>query len=169
MELEVISEKHNLEDFSCGTEMLDRYLKTRALAECNQLLSKTYVISDENKVIAFCTLVLHSLKNDEKELFIDKNQIDQQRVPALLIGQLAVDKRFKGRKIGASLIQRMIKFALDINRYVHFPVIIVDAHTSNLVSYYENKGFKKFKDKGLRLFMPMAEIIETFNGINWQK
>ena len=169
MKLEVINEKHDLEDFFCGTEMLDRFLKTRALIECNQLLSKTFVITNENKVIAFCTLVLHSLKNDEKELFIDKDKIDQQRVPALLIGQLAVDQRYKGHKIGASLIQRMIQYAFYISKYANFPAIIVDAHTTDLVSYYEDKGFKKFKDKGLRLFMTMAEIIKTFNATDWQK
>ena len=167
MKLEVISEIHDLEDFSCGTETLDRYLKTRALIECKQLLSKTFVISEGCKVIAFCTLVLHSLKNDEKELFIDKDKLDQQRVPALLIRQLAVDERFKGHKIGASIIQRMIKYAFDITEYVHFPVIIVDAHTEKLVSYYQEMGFRKFKDKGLRLFMPMVEIIKTFNETNF--
>ena len=162
MELEEISEKHDLESFSCGVNTIDEYLKTQALSDCKNLLSKTYVVADGKKIVAFCTVILHSLKDGEKEFFIDKNRCSQQRVPALLIGQLAVDKEHKGKGIGASLIQKMISNALLITDYVHFPVIIVDAHSQNLVSYYQDKGFKSFKDKGLRLFLPMAEIIKTF-------
>ena len=60
---------------------------------------------------------------------------------------------------------KMINNALAITNYANFPVIIVDAHSENLVSYYQSKGFKPFKDKGLRLFLPMSEIIKTFNKI----
>lgn len=167
MKLEVIDEKHDLGNFSCGIGTIDAHLKTRALSDCKKFLSKTYVISDNKKVIAFCTLVLHSLRNEEKELFIDKDQIEKQRVPALLIGELAVDEQYHGNKIGASLIQKVIQYALKISEYVYFPVIIVDAHSEKLVSYYEEKGFRRFKDNGLRLFMPMAEIIKTFKETDW--
>ena len=165
MELEVINERHDLESFSCGISAIDRYLKVDALSDCKNLLSKTYVVTKDRKIVAFCTLILHSLKDGEKEFFIDKNRCPQQRVPALLIGQLAVDEQHKGKGIGASLIQKMINNALAITNYANFPVIIVDAHSENLVSYYQSKGFKPFKDKGLRLFLPMSEIIKTFNKI----
>ena len=167
MKLEVISEKHNLESFSCGVKTIDEYLKTQALSDCKNMLSKTYVVTDGKQIVAFCTVILHSLKDGEKEFFIDKNRCSQQRVPALLIGQLAVDERHKGKKIGTSLIQKMISNALSITNYVHFPVIIVDAHSQKLVPYYQDKGFKPFKDKGLRLFLSMTEIIKTFKETEW--
>lgn len=167
MKLEEINEKHSLENFSCETGSLDNYLKTRALSECKRLLSKTYVVSDNGNVVAFCTLVLHSLKPEQKELFLEKDEISKLRVPALLIGQLAVHKDFKGQGIGASLIQTAIKYALEINNYVHFPVIIVDAQKPELISYYKDKGFKKFTDNDSRLYLPIADIIKTFNETQW--
>lgn len=163
MKLEVINEKHNLDNFSCEIETIDKYLKSRALNDNKQLLSKTYVVTEKGNVIAFCTLILHSLRDAEKEFFIDKDKCKEQRVPALLIGQIGVDKNFKGHGIGASLIKKMIKDAITINKYVHFPVIIIDAHKETLVSYYEEKGFTRFKDKGLRLFLPIADILKTCN------
>ena len=108
MKLEVINEKHNLDNFSCEIETIDKYLKSRALNDNKQLLSKTYVVTEKGNVIAFCTLILHSLRDAEKEFFIDKDKCKEQRVPALLIGQIGDDKNFKGHVIGASLKKKMI-------------------------------------------------------------
>ena len=50
---------------------------------------------------------------------------------------------------------------------MHFPVIIVDAQKAELISYYEDKGFKKFTDNDSRLYLPIADIIKTFNETQW--
>lgn len=164
MKLEELTDEHNLDNFCCEVDSLNRFLKNSALLDTKNLLSKTYVVTEnegDKTVIAFCTLVLHCLKDSEKEFFIDKEKCKEQKVPALLIGQLGVDKRHKGKHIGASLIQQMLKFAIAIKEYVHFPVIIIDANKESLVKYYEDKGFVRFKDKGLRLFLPMKEILDS--------
>jgi len=163
MKLEVISDAHNLDRFSCENITIDDFLKSEALVDNNELLSKTYVAVDNDKIVAFCTLILHSLKPEEKEFYLNvsSKRTIKQRIPALLIGQLAVDKNFKNKKIGASLIKKVIEYAIATSDYIHFPVIIVDADNEDLVSYYEKQGFTKFPDKRLRLFLPMADILKT--------
>lgn len=168
MKKEVIQNKHKLEKFNCKISKIDNFLKESALLDNDALLSKTYVVTnkDNEDVIAFCTLMLHSLKNGEKEFIIDKEKYSERRVPALLIGQLGVDEEYKGKKIGTSLIKEVISDALKMQDYIHFPVIIVDANREALIPYYEDKGFTRFTDNGLRLFLSMKEINKTHNELS---
>jgi hypothetical protein len=53
---EPISASHLIDSFSCGTSVLDEWLKRRALKNEDASASRTFIVCQANQVIGFYTL-----------------------------------------------------------------------------------------------------------------
>lgn len=62
-------------------------------------------------------------------------------VPVILIGRLAVDQAFKGRGLGASLLQDALLKGIEASRILGARAFIVDALDGNAERFYEKFGF----------------------------
>jgi GNAT superfamily N-acetyltransferase len=68
-------------------------------------------------------------------------------LPALLIGQLAVDQRYRGQRFG----ERLLVDALHR---------IVDAKDDRARAFYERYGFQRLADAEYRLFLPVGTVTQ---------
>jgi len=62
-------------------------------------------------------------------------------IPVILIGRLAVDKRFKGQGLGASLLQHALLKGIEASRIVGARAFIVDALDDDAERFYSKFGF----------------------------
>ena len=60
-----LTDHHPTEDFACGVESLDHWLKRRALKNQLQGASRTYVVCNENQVVAYYALALGACRTWE--------------------------------------------------------------------------------------------------------
>jgi ribosomal protein S18 acetylase RimI-like enzyme len=81
-------------------------------------------------------------------------------VPAILIGRLAVDRRYRGQGLGRLLLVDALLRSLAISRQVGAMAVVVDAKDDAARSFYEQYGFTRFVDHDNRLFLPMATIAQ---------
>ena len=51
-----LTAQHVTEGFTCGVDSLDQWLKRRALRNQIQGASRTYVVADDNRVLAYYAL-----------------------------------------------------------------------------------------------------------------
>lgn len=79
-------------------------------------------------------------------------------VPAVLIGRLAVDRRFRGRKLGGVLLFDAIRRTLR-SEIAAFAVV-VDAKDDAAVVFYERYGFQRFHDLERKLFLPISDALK---------
>ena len=96
--VEPLVKRHKRDDFSCGAEPLDRYLKTQASQDKKRRFAAPYVaVTDDNIVIAY--YALSSFRIDQPELPEDerKKLPKYPDVPATLLGRLAVDQNYRGQ------------------------------------------------------------------------
>ena len=161
--IEDINKTHDINNFNCGLDSVNDFLKNEALKNHSDLLSKTYIArrNSSNNVIAYCTICPHILKKSESEFIINRKY--RWNTPAILLAQLGVDVNNKGENLGQKLIGYLFfDVAIPVVKYIHYAAIVVDAENESLISYYQKSGFKRFKEDGLRLYIPMSAILNTY-------
>ena len=80
-------------------------------------------------------------------------------LPAVRIGRLAVDLKFRGRGLGAALL------ADAVRRVLLAPpaalALLVDAKDDRAVAFYLHHGFQPFASQPRTLFLPLATAEKT--------
>lgn len=85
---------------------------------------------------------------------------DYPSVPAALMGRLAVDHRYCGRRLGELMM--MDAFSPALRSEIATYAFVVDAKDAAAESFYRAYHFLPLGEAGRRLFMPMAEIAKLF-------
>lgn len=149
--LEHLSKDNQIQNFSCIIEDLNDFFCNDALNYQDQLLGDTYFFrkNDSSEIVCAFTISNDSLnikslpssrKNKVKKKFPMAKQM--KSYPAVLIGRLGVDKKFKGNNIGNQLMNFIKSYCL-----IYFEnksrFIIVDSYNSEKpMKYYQDNNFE---------------------------
>jgi GNAT superfamily N-acetyltransferase len=135
--------KHNRADFHSGSEPLDRYLRERANQDFKRYVATPFVLydADAERIAGYYTLAATGIQFDDLPAAMQKKLPRYPIVPAILLGRLAVDRRYQGQGLGAFLL------------------VEDDAARS----FYEYHNFVSLAEQPLRLFLPMTLIARQFS------
>lgn len=128
-------------DFDCGREEQTEFLYALARRYHEADLGKTYLVFVKGVLAAFFTLANDALTLGSRERGRD---IPHPSVPALKLGQLAVDRRFQGSGLGRALVGFCVEFARRTGTTVGCRYLTLDAQP-DLVRWYEEQGFVRNK------------------------
>ncbi|WP_031431423.1 GNAT family N-acetyltransferase [Methylomicrobium agile] len=132
-------ERHDRKSFDCGVPALNLYLQRFANQDQKRGLSRVYVLSEGRHIIGYYTISADSVVTDALP---DKEKFGAYaKAPFLLLGRLAVDKRFQSRGYGDALIFHAFKTTAEAAEKVGILGIVVEAKDDRAVSYYEKFGF----------------------------
>jgi predicted N-acetyltransferase YhbS len=153
--------------FDCGVATLNSWFRTLALTNQVSGGSRTFITSTEDRKIAgyYCLSSFAVARNLTGELGAHL----PGPVPAILIGRLAVDLRFRGQSLGASLLQDAFVRAVQISHQIGSAAIVVHACDETVVPFYERFGFTRLPGDLHTLLLPMADavaVIERLSGEN---
>lgn len=152
-------EQHDRSDFDCGVEPLNEYFRSRMSRDARKRVTFCYVAVEikTNGVAGYYTLAASSIKLGDMPPEIAKRLPRYPTIPAVRIGRLAVDLRYRSRKLGGVLlfdaIDRTCKSG--ITAYA----VIVDAKDDTAVSIYEHHGFQRFNSMKRTLFLPISDAL----------
>ncbi len=89
------------------------------------------------------------------ETRVGRNMLD----PVILLGQLAVDDAYRGRRLGSDLLIDAARRAMAAAGMVGARDVIVQAIDEQARAFYEKFGFRLFSDREpLMLVLRMSEI-----------
>lgn len=151
---ELISEEHKLNDFDCGNNSLNDWLKTRALENQNRF-STTRVVCVAKAVIAYYTLVYGSVNREEMTRSYKQNA--PMRIPVMILGRLAVDLKWQDKSIGKHLLKEALLKTIEASRIAAVRGLLVHAIDDSAKAYYQRYGFLESKID-LTLFLPLESI-----------
>jgi ribosomal protein S18 acetylase RimI-like enzyme len=154
------AKKHQRQAFDCGVEALNQYLQRFANQDQKRGLTRVYVLAEGRQIIGYYSISAHSVSRDE--LHGHANPAAYREVPFLLLGRLAVDKRYQGQGYGDALLFHAFKTSLDAAEKVGVLGMIVDAKDETAVSFYEGFGFKRLSASKNRLVLPLAAMKALF-------
>jgi GNAT superfamily N-acetyltransferase len=156
--VERLSDAHDQSVFSCGNDALDRYLREQAGQDQRRHLSTTFVLIDiaNGELVGFYSLAASAVNPGSLPGAIAK-RLPRRPLPVTLLGRLAVDLRYRGRKLGSRLLADALIRAELGSRDIGVMAVIVDAKDDTARAFYERHGFRQFVDEPLRLFIPIAD------------
>lgn len=163
--VEILSKQHPRENFFCGVDALDHYLKKQSGQEARKRIAVTYVLIDhgpENRIAGYYTLSSTSIIPGELPEDIAKKLPRYDAIPATLIGRLAIDEQYQGQGVGKVLLIEALQQSLHTSQRVAAFAVIVDAKDQAAKQFYERFGFIPFASNGYRLFLPMKTIANLF-------
>jgi hypothetical protein len=112
--VEPLGSAHDRLAFSCGIDVLDRYLHTQAGQDMRRRISNCFVAIPPNSAIiaGYYTLAAASIPLTDLPPEVTKRLPRYPVVPAALVGRLAVDRQYRGRALGAALLFDAIQRAM---------------------------------------------------------
>ena len=158
------AKKHQRDRFNCGVESLDRYLIKYANQDLKRKAATVFVLLDSpnNFVIAYYTLSAFTLEVSELEPKIAKKLPRYPLLPATMLGRLAVDRNYRGQKLGKLILVDALKRAYMATQQIASTAVVVEAIDKNAVNFYKKYGFISFKSNPNRLYLAMHTISKVF-------
>ena len=126
-----LEEFDEVENFDCGDEPLNNYLKRHAWTNQEKVsIGVTYVAVDESApriVLGYFTLATSSVPRDRLPRKYVRG-LPPYDLPLILLARLAVDKRFSGRGLGHALLSEALKITVRVADEVGCRCVITDAY-----------------------------------------
>lgn len=137
---ELLRPHHHLDLFDCGEEVLNVWLKRNALKNQQNQASRTFVICKENVVVGFYALAAGAVTHQFVSGTLRRNMPDP--IPVIVLGRLAIDVKYQGKKLGAALLKDAVLRAKSVAEQVGVKALLVHALNDNARQFYLNYGFQ---------------------------
>ncbi|WP_294089257.1 GNAT family N-acetyltransferase [uncultured Actinobacillus sp.] len=137
---ELLNATHHLDDFDCGEEALNSWLKRNVLKNQQNQASRTFVICQNNSVVGFYALAAGSVSHQFVSGGLRRNMPDP--IPVVVLGRLAIDLTHQGQQLGAALLKDAVLRASAVSQQVGVKALLVHALNDKAKAFYLNYGFQ---------------------------
>ena len=146
-----------LDDFACGVDSLDDWLKRRAHPNQVNGASRTYIVTEGKRVVGYYCLASGALELSETPTSIRRNMPDP--VPVAILGRLAVDKSCQGRGLGVALLQDAVVRTAQAGDILGIRGLLVHALSIEAKAFYEHHGFVASPTQPMTLILSLKRRI----------
>jgi hypothetical protein len=94
------TKRHSRAAFSCEVESLEVYFRTRANQDVKKKLAAVFVLAEQSAVLGYYTLSSYAIDAGELPAEAIRKLPSYPKLPAVLIGRLARDQKYRGQGIG---------------------------------------------------------------------
>ena len=144
--IEKLTPKHNLIEFGCGNDKLDDFLKYDALEQQNNRFNVTYLAIYNGIILGFYSLLADNIKLKNVDFDIPK---EYKNAPAIKIGQLARDLRFRDMGFGSELLDQACNDIKTQANNFGIKYVTVDSFVG-VRHFYEENDFKYVSNSNLK-------------------
>lgn len=163
--IELLKKIHNKNNFDCGNELLNNYLKMQAGQDIRRKLCACFVLPDKetNNIIGFYTLSNNSIPLSSFSKDIQKTlPHTYSSIPATLLGRLAIDKKFQNKGIGKILLIDALKRSYEASKEIGSFAVVVDPIDKQAEEFYSKYGFIQIPDSG-KMFIAIQTLKDLFD------
>ena len=147
---------HEVEGFSCGVESLDVWLKRRALKNQITGASRTFVVCESTSVMAYYALASSAVVVNAAPGSFRRNMPDP--IPVVVLGRLAVDVAWHGRRIGRAMVRDACMRVLQAAETIGIRGIVVHALSNEAKTFYEHVGFEPSPLEPMTLMVTLSDL-----------
>jgi GNAT superfamily N-acetyltransferase len=159
---EPLTAEHDVSQFSCGKPALDHWLKTRALSNQQKGFIAVLVVHDAGRVVGYYGLAPTAVAPSTLPRSIRTGQ-PPDPVPCLLLGQLATDLDWAGKRIGTGLVKHALERCVMAVELVGGRALMVNAVDEEAAGFWRRRGFLPSKDDPLVLYRSIADIAASLS------
>ena len=153
---ELLTPDHQLASFDCGVPELNDWLRRRALPNQGAGASRTYVVSDARAVVAYYALAAGGINVTAAPGRFRRNMPNP--IPVALLGRLAVDRAYQGKKLGRALFRDAAKRIIHAADTLGIRGLIVHAISEEAKAYYIALGFDPSPLEPMTLMVTLEDL-----------
>jgi GNAT superfamily N-acetyltransferase len=153
---ELLAGHYELEEFCCGEASLDDWLRRRARANQVSGASRTYVVSDGNRVVGYYALASGVIAVESAPDRFRRNMPNP--IPVAVLARLAVDLDWHGQGIGRALFRDAASRVVQAADAIGIRGIVVHALSEQAKSFYLALGFDPSPSEPMTLMVTLADI-----------
>jgi GNAT superfamily N-acetyltransferase len=151
--------RHDVTGFSCGNELLDRWLVRYAGQNQRRDAARTFVVpAADQRVYGYYTLLAGQLDHHEATRETSKGLSQHFPIPVAILARLAVDVGQQGHGTGAALLNDALMRVVRASEQVAVRAVVVQAVDGNGSSFYERFGFRALVDAPRTLMVTLAAL-----------
>lgn len=151
-----LSAEHKLDAFDCGQQSLNDWLIRRARNNQSSGASRTFVVCDGEKVVAYYSLASASIALVDATGSMRRNMPDP--IPVVLLGRLAIHADYQGRGLGRALMKDAFKRVLSASQEIGIRGLVVHAISEDARAFYSKVGFDQSPTGEMTLMISVADL-----------
>ncbi len=156
--IEKLRREHQLDEFDCGRDELNRFLKRQAWANQQSHSAQTYVLAREMRVLGYYSLAAGAVAHDEAPERVRKGQA-RHPIPVILLARLAVDVSVHDRGLGAALLKDALLRTAQAAETIGARALLVHAKDDNAKAFYEHFTFEPSPSDPYHLLLIMKDLL----------
>lgn len=145
-----------LAGFDSGELSLNEWLRKRALKNHLTGASRCFVLCSENTAIGYYSLSAGAISHAATPKSMRRNMPDP--LPVLLLGRLAVDKRYHNKGFGQALLRDAMIRAVNVSGNAGVFAILVHALNDPAKQFYLSRGFVESPLQPMTLMMTIETV-----------
>lgn len=151
--------RHDTAGFSCGNELLDRWLIRYAGQNERRDAARTFIATtDGHTVCGYYTLVAGQLEHREATLEARRGLSRRFPLPVAILARLAVDSGRQGQGLGAALLNDALRRVCRASEQVAVRAVVVHAVDDGAATFYERFGFRALSATPRTLMVTLAAL-----------
>lgn len=150
---------HDVQPFHSGVDTLDTWLKRRALRNQVSGASRTFVVCEGPRVMAYHALASSAVAVRAASGRLRRNMPNP--IPVVVLGRLAVDQTQQGKGMGRALMRDASRRVVQAADTIGVRGLLVHALSADAKAFYERLGFDPSPLDPLTLMVTLADLKAT--------
>lgn len=160
-EIHSLDSSFDRNQFNCGTEVLNKFLKNHARQNQDKGISRSFVAIEagdsKKRVLGFYSQSMAQVELSSFQEDIQR-KLPKHPVPAARIGRLATDISMRGQGLGKLLVVDALQRVKTVSSHIGVYAVIVDAKNQIAKDFYLKLGFVASHSDPMLLFYSVATI-----------
>jgi GNAT superfamily N-acetyltransferase len=153
------SARHDTSGFSCGNELLDRWLIRYAGQNERRDGARTFIATtDGHTVYGYYTLLAGQLEHNQATPQTRRGLSRRFPIPAAILARLAIDSNQQGHGLGAALLDDALVRVCRAAEQVAIRAVVVHAVDESAAAFYERFGFQALSMTPRTLMVTLAAL-----------
>jgi GNAT superfamily N-acetyltransferase len=148
---------HALNEFDCGKEDLNRFIKHHALVNQQAGGAQTYIGCQGDQIVGFYSLAVGSVAHSDAPARVTKG-LAKHPVPVMLLARLAVDRSVQGKGVGRGLLKDALYRTVQAADIAGIRALLVHAKDEDARQFYTHFNFDASPSDPYHLFLLVKDI-----------
>jgi GNAT superfamily N-acetyltransferase len=153
---EPLAAAHETDGFRSGRESLDAWLGRRARKNQISGASRTYVVCEGARVVAYYALASSAVVADATPGRFRRNMPDF--IPVVVLGRVAVDERWQGKGLGRALVRDAGLRVAQAADVIGIRGLVARAFSGEARRFYEQLGFEPSPIDPMTLMITLVDL-----------
>jgi GNAT superfamily N-acetyltransferase len=155
--IEKLRGDHDLAQFDCGKEELNRFLKRFALANQQSQSAQSYIARQGSSVVGYYSLAFGSVAHEQTPERVKKG-LARHPIPVMILARLAIDQSMQGRGLGQGLLKDALTRTVHAADIAGLRAMLVHAKDDSARAFYEHFNFEPSPTDPYHLFMLVKDL-----------